>query len=188
MALRCRIGGHGMRQVVGCVALLLLTACGPVYRDVNAPMRAQKDFEVTRYLGTWYEIARFPVPFQKDCTATTATYGAVDEKTISVLNRCRRERPSGPVAQVEGTATMEAPGQLAVQFSSVPFIRAPYWVLWVDETYETAVVGVPNGRAGWILARTPEISQAKRAFAEEVLRANGYNPSRLIETVHADTR
>jgi apolipoprotein D and lipocalin family protein len=175
-----------MRRVISYLVLCLLAACSPGYRDLDTPMRAQTDLDVTRYLGTWYEIARFPVAFQKGCTATTATYGAVDDNTISVLNQCRRETPDGPIAQVRGTAVIEAPGQLAVQFSSVPFVRAPYWVLWVDKTYETAVIGVPNGRAGWILARTARISPERRANAEEVLRANGYDPALLVETVHTE--
>lgn len=61
-------------------------------------------------------------------------------------------------------------------------IRADYWVLWVDDGYNTAVVGVPNGRAGWILARTPQISPHKRAEAENRLRAAGYDVGALIDT------
>lgn len=164
---------------------LLLTACGTQYRDTTTPITAQQDFDAARYLGTWYEIARYPVPFQEGCTATTATYGAVDADTISVLNQCREGRPDGPLKEISGTADLAGPGQLKVQFTSVPFIRAPYWVLWVDETYETAVVGVPNGRAGWILARSPRISEARRSKADSVLRQNGYDPAQLFEVPHA---
>ena len=165
-------------------ALLALTACGTAYRDTSTAIVAQSDFDVGQYLGKWYEIARFPVVFQRGCTATTATYGAVDATTISVQNTCRDGAPDGPLRSVSGTAELVGPGQLKVQFSSVPFVRAPYWVLWVDEGYETAVVGVPNGRAGWILARTPEISPARRAQAESVLRKNGYDPQGLLTVAH----
>ncbi|WP_227271126.1 lipocalin family protein [Roseobacter weihaiensis] len=166
------------------LALVLLTACGTRYRDNTQPITAQADFDPARYLGTWYEIARYPVAFQRGCTATTATYGALDADTISVLNTCRQDSPDGPLRSVKGTADISGPGQLKVQFASVPFVRAPYWVLWVDETYDTAVVGVPNGRAGWILARRPRISDAKRAEAEAVLRANGYDPAALLNVQH----
>ena len=70
-----------------------------------------------------------------------------------------------------------------MQFDSIPFLRAPYWVLWTDDGYQAAVVGVPNGRAGWILARSAQISTATRARAEAVLQAAGYDPSQLIDTV-----
>lgn len=165
-------------------ALLLMSACGPSYRDRDVPITAQADFDVTRYLGTWYEIARFPVSFQRGCTATTATYGAIDADTISVVNQCRTGTPDGPVNQISGKADVVGPGQLSVRFDPVPLIRGAYWVLWVDDTYETAVVGVPNGRAGWILARTPELTAADRTRAEAVLRRNGYDPGRLIEVPH----
>ena len=172
-----------MRFIIALCALVLLTACGTQYRDTTAPMTAQADFEAARYLGTWYEIARYPVPFQEGCTATTATYQAVDDHTISVVNQCRQGDPDGPLDQIKGSARIVAPGQLKVRFNSVPFLRAPYWVLWVDQDYQTAVVGVPNGRAGWILARSPEIDAETRAKANDVLRENGYDPTALIETV-----
>jgi apolipoprotein D and lipocalin family protein len=71
-----------------------------------------------------------------------------------------------------------------VQFDRIPFVSAPYWVLWVDEDYTLAVVGVPNGRAGWILARETAINADMRARAEAVLRDNGYDPAALIEVAH----
>ncbi len=172
-------------RLIPLLALALLTACGsPSFRDTTVPMTAQADFDVTRYLGTWYEIARFPVSFQQSCTATTATYGFKDDTTITVLNQCKLGEPWGPVDQIKGTADIVGPGQLSVKFFRIPFVRGDYWVLWVDDAYETAVVGVPNGRAGWILARSPEISPEKRSRAEEVFRRNGYDPARLTETAH----
>ena len=164
---------------------LALTGCGATYRDKNQVMMAQADVKLSRYLGTWYEIARFPVPFQRGCTATTATYGAIDDATVSVHNKCRQQSPDGPLREIKGTARVSGPGQLRVRFSSIPLISAPYWILWVDDSYETAVVGVPNGRAGWILARTPDISPARRQFAEAVLRKNGYDTSDLLTVEHA---
>jgi len=173
-----------MRPFFLLLALCLVTACGTQYRDPSLPIAAQADFDPSRYLGTWYEIARYPVSFQEGCTATTATYGLIDDDTVSVVNRCRDGSPDGPLKEITGTATIEGPGQLRVKFGSVPFVRAPYWVLWVDEGYETAVVGVPNGRAGWILARTPEITPETRLQAEDILRANGYDTLALIEVPH----
>lgn len=166
-------------------ALTMLAACGTAYRDTSVPMVTKADFDPDRYLGTWYEIARFPVPFQRGCTATTATYGAVDADTISVLNQCRDGSPDGPLKSIQGTADIVGPGKLRVQFSSVPFVRAPYHVLFVDNAYQIAVVGVPNGRAGWILARSPQISEARRADAEEVLRGAGYAVDLLYDVPHA---
>jgi apolipoprotein D and lipocalin family protein len=168
-----------------CLLLCVLLAGCSSYRDRDVPIAAQADFEPARYLGLWYEIARYPVSFEEGCAATTAEYGRIDADTISVVNSCRQGGPDGPEEQIAGTADVVGPGQLEVSFDSVPFVAADYWVLWVDDRYETAVVGVPSGRAGWILARTPEISDARRARAEQALIDNGYDPDRLIDVVHA---
>ncbi len=160
--------------------LLLLAACGNSYRNKSVPMATVSNFDATRYVGLWYEIARFPVSFQKGCTATTAEYASLGADTVSVLNTCREGAPDGPIEQIAGEAEIVGPGQLKVSFDNIPFVRGDYWVLWVDNDYTTAVVGVPSGGAGWILARTPEISEARRAEAEAILKANGYDTSQLI--------
>jgi len=165
-----------------CLLLCVLLAGCTTYRDRDMPIAAQAEFDPARYLGLWYEVARYPVSFEEGCTATTAEYGRIDAETVSVVNTCRQGSPDGPEEQIAGTAEIVGPGQLEVSFD---IVAADYWVLWVDDAYETAVVGVPSGRAGWILARTPQISESRRARAEEALVANGYDPDRLMEVQHA---
>lgn len=162
-----------------------LSACGTVYRDTDVPIVAQS-VDPARYSGRWYEIARFPVSFQSGCTATTAEYSVTGPATLSVLNTCRAGAPDGEVKQVVGSAEIESPGKFRVQFRSVPILRAPYWVLWTDDSYDTAAVGVPSGKAGWILARTPQISEERWSEAVSVLAENGYDTTQLIRTVQPD--
>ena len=178
---RCAAMIAAMRPLLLLALLGLLAACAS-YRDRAAPMATQA-IDPARYAGTWVEIAAFPVWFQRGCTATTATYAVTGPDTLSVVNTCRDGAPDGPERRIAGTAEVVGPGRLSVRLGAVPF-AAPYHVLWVDADYETAVVGVPNGRAGWILARTPEIAPDTRARAEAVLRANGYAPDRLVDTRH----
>ena len=173
-----------MRKIAILICLLALTACGQTYRDKSVPLVAQADFNAEEYLGLWYEVARFPVFFQDGCTATTAEYGPVDADTVSVLNTCRQGTPDGSIDQIAGKADIVGPGQLKVSFNNVPFARGDYTVLWVDEAYETAVVGTSSGKAGWILARTPEISADRRQMAEAVMTANGYDITLLIDVPH----
>lgn len=150
-----------------------------VYRDIDTPIASQALFDPARYLGTWYEIARFPVPFEVGCVGVTAEYGDLGDDRVSVLNTCRNV--DGTVRSViEGTAQIVGPGQLKVSFPSVPFGAADYWVLWVDGDYRTAVVGAPNGRSGWILNRTPTISPDRLKAAQDVLAFNGYALDRLL--------
>uniref|UniRef100_UPI004048687A lipocalin family protein n=1 Tax=Yoonia sp. TaxID=2212373 RepID=UPI004048687A len=173
------------------IALVLLTACGTllpgekagglfeVYRDTSVPIASKAVFEPARYLGTWYEVARFPVPFEVGCAKVTATYGQQDDGDISVLNVCRNLDGSVK-STISGSAEIVGPGRLAVRFPSVPFGASDYWVLWVDEGYRTAVVGAPNGRSGWILNRDPQIPQDRLNAAREVLDFNGYDLARLM--------
>lgn len=172
--------------LAACVALL--AGCGggpedpfalfPSYRDAEVPIASKALFEPERYVGLWHEIARFPVPFEAGCVGVTAEYGLRDDGTLSVVNTCRG--PDGAVrSTIEGSAEVVGPGRLTVRFGSVPFVAADYWVLWVDEGYRTAVVGTPNGRAGWVLNRDPAIPADRWAAALEILDFNGYDTSRL---------
>ncbi|MFN3643985.1 MAG: lipocalin family protein [Gemmobacter sp.] len=169
-------------RALAALALLALASCAS-YRDTDVAMRAVP-VDLVRYAGTWYEIERFPVRFQDGCEATTATYGVIDGQTLSVLNRCRQGAPDGPLRQIAGSATVAGPGRLTVRLGAIPF-GAPYWVLWVAPDYSAAVVGVPQGTSGWILARSSVMPPAQRAAARAVLAANGYDVSRLIPVAHA---
>jgi apolipoprotein D and lipocalin family protein len=185
---RGRAAGAGRGAAV--LALVLAAACAPrgpddpfalfpVYRDRAVPIGSAALFDPARYLGRWYEVARYPVPFQAGCVASTADYGLRSDGLLSVLNSCTRA--DGTVETIDGTAEMVGPGRLVVRFGSVPFVAADYWVLWVDEGYRTAVVGTPNGRAGWVLNREPTIPPDRLNAAREVLEFNGYDLSRLQE-------
>ncbi|MEM8848413.1 MAG: lipocalin family protein [Pseudomonadota bacterium] len=150
----------------------------PSYRDQTIPIASKADFDPARYAGRWYEIARFPVPFQADCAGAIAEYGAPDRGRISIRNICLDEADQ-PIRQITGSGTLTGPGRLDVRLEGVPLV-APYWVLWVDEGYRTAVVGQPDGRAGWILNREPEIPADRLRAARSVLDFNGYDTSQLL--------
>jgi apolipoprotein D and lipocalin family protein len=166
------------------VAVLSVGACAvPVagYRDTSVTIASAAAFDPVRYAGRWYEIARFPVPFQEGCTDTVAEYAVQADGTLSVVNTCLVD---GAPRRIEGSAELTGPGRLEVSFDTVPFVSAPYWVLWVAEDYGSAVVGVPSGRAGWILKREPTISPDRLEAARQVLDFNGYDVSRLVMTPH----
>ena len=150
-----------------------------VYRDRTVPIGSALNFDADRYAGIWYEVARYPVPFETGCVGVTAEYGRLPDGGLSVKNTCRN--PDGTVRSViDGRADVVGPGRLTVRFDTVPF-PADYWVLWIDEGYRTAVVGAPNGRSGWILNRDPEIPADRLTAAREVLAFNGYDLGRLME-------
>jgi apolipoprotein D and lipocalin family protein len=158
----------------------LLAGCGGIasgYRDQSVTIASSAGFDPSRYLGRWYEVARYPNPFQSNCAGSVVDYTDGGGGEILVRNACLGA--SGTVIdEISGTARVVGPGRLSVRLDGVP-VAAPYWVLWVDEGYRTAVVGQPNGRAGWVLNREPAIPQDRWIAAREVLDFNGYDLSRL---------
>lgn len=157
----------------------VLLGCGEIYRDQAAPIHSVDTFAIDRYLGTWYEIARYPNRFERDCYAVTAQYSLRDDGKVRVLNTCRKGAIDGPVKTADGVARVVGIGQLEVNFAPlIPFAKGDYWVLG-QQDYDIAVVGNPGGRTGWILARKPVISPGDRAWAEGVLHNNGYDPAAL---------
>ncbi|MGB7316601.1 MAG: lipocalin family protein [Planktotalea sp.] len=178
-----------MRKITALLSTLMallaaLPANAERYRDRSVPMASVAALDLNRYLGKWYEIARFPNRFEKGCVGVTAEYSLRTDGDIRVLNTCRKGALDGPVEQADGSARLEGPGQLSVTFVPwLPFARGDYWVLYVSPGYDLAVVGAPKGTTGWILARTPEISAQKRQVAEGILTKNGYDINKLEDVL-----
>ena len=175
----------GLRAALTTAVMVLMMAAGAAraekYRDRTVPMVAVRDLDISRYMGRWYEIARFPNRFEKGCVGVTADYALLDDGKVSVLNSCRQGTLGGPVRSATGKARIKGPGKLSVGFVPwLPFVRGDYWVLYVGPDFDLAVIGAPKGTTGWILARKPQIEPEDRARAEAVLRTNGYDIAKLV--------
>lgn len=159
----------------------LLCAAGTVLAD--APVASVADVDLQRYSGRWFEIASFPMFFQRQCIGdTTADYALKADGEIAVTNRCRTE--SG-FDQAQGTAWAAEPGdnaRLKVSFFW-PF-RSDYWVIGLDTDYRWAVVGNPNRKYLWILSRTPELSKPQLDAALGAAARQGYDLGQLRYTRH----
>jgi len=164
------------------LAALALAGCAspPVNRDPAIPLTAKTDVDLARYLGLWFEIARFPNSFETDCVGVTAQYAKNRDGSIKVLNSCRKERLDGPTDVAEGRARVVADGKLSVSFFW-PF-EGDYWILEVADDYSWALVGEPSGRYLWVLARQAHLSTELVATLESKLKAKGYNTAALYWT------
>ncbi len=174
------------------VGLTLLATIGHAdaesYRDQRVAIAAVEEVDLERYQGRWFEIARFPFFFERDCFAVTADYRLRDDGTLSVLNQCAKGSVSGSIKSARGVAWPVAGGKLKVSFVPIPFVKkwiaGDYWILSLDPDYSIAVIGSPKGKTGWILARQPHVTDAERAQALATLRQFGYDTTQLIFTEH----
>ncbi len=149
----------GLPIRVLCTLWLGLLLVGCAGSPKNPPATEQVDLQ--RYQGTWYELARLPMFFQRNCAQSEAHYRLQEDQSIQVINRCLTL--DGDWEQVEGRAVAQQPGRtdkLWVRFDNwfanlFPNVaRGDYWVLAVDDDYRTALVGNPNREYLWLLSRT----------------------------------
>lgn len=156
----------------------------------SAEPKAVDAIDVQKYAGRWYEVARLPMYFQRNCASDVqAKYSLNADKTIRVKNQCMNKE--GELDVSEGVAYPQNDGnsQLKVSFLPkglrwVPFSRGDYWVLRVDEDYQVALVGGPSHRYLWLLSRTPDMDEAVIEDYLNTAKAQGYDLSELIRTKH----
>ena len=156
------------------------------------PLQVVPTVDLPRYAGTWYEIARLPNKFQKQCMGNvTATYTLLDNGEIKVVNRCRKS--NGETTEAEGRARRasddEPNSKLKVRFapaflSFLPFVWGNYWILELASDYSHAVVGEPDRKYLWILARSPKMDDDTLAGILDRVKQQGYDVRALIKTEH----
>jgi len=169
---------------VAVVSLALLLSSSAVPSGASAELAVVPGVDIDRYLGTWYEIARYPNRFQKECVAVTAEYSLRPDGKIKVVNACRKKTLDGKLKKIEGKAWVAdkaTNAKLKVQFFW-PF-RGAYWIIDLGQEYEYAVVGHPKRKYLWILSRTPDMASERYEAIVERLVKQGYDPARLQKTL-----
>jgi apolipoprotein D and lipocalin family protein len=147
--------------------------------DDGRPVTTVDAVDLDRYVGLWYELARIPNRFQKQCArGTTAEYTLREDGRITVVNRCFKK--DGKLDEAKGVAKIEdkaSNARLKVSFVSFlgwrPF-WGDYWVIGLDEEYRWAIVGTPSRKYGWILAREPALGDEAMDGIFGILERNGY--------------
>ena len=137
-----------------------------------------KELELTRYMGKWYEIARFDHRFERGLDRVTAVYSLCDDGKIEVINSGYKD---GRLHEARGKAKMpdpDEPGKLKVSFFW--FFYSDYFILELDEEYSSVLIGSSSDKYLWILSRTPKLpdNKLKKLLTKAVNR--GYDTGKLI--------
>lgn len=144
-------------------------------------METVKNVDLNRYVGTWYEIARYPHSFEKNLQGVTATYTLLPNGKISVLNQGYKNGLDGKLKKAKGKARVPDPsntGHLQVAFFLCFY--ADYYILELDTVnYSYALIGSSSPNYLWILSRTPVMDNFTYVFLTEKAKNLGYDLSRL---------
>jgi apolipoprotein D and lipocalin family protein len=147
--------------------------------------------DIDRYLGRWYEICRLPLRWEDEkATDITANYSLNEDGTVRVDNRCFDEdgkpvRAVGQAVPVPGSSNSQLKVTFLPEFVRwLPFTKGDYWVLKIDREYSTALVGTPDRKYLWVLARHPEIPETTRMQYLEEARRQGFDLEDLITSRH----
>ena len=158
----------------------------------SPPLTTVAALEVPRYMGTWYEIAKYPNKFQKKCVAETrAEYKPMPGGTVQVTNRCKKA--DGSIDEAVGEARQlgnATSPKLQVRFAPawlalIPWVWGNYWVIDLDPAYQLAAVSEPSREYLWVLSRTPTVGKEAYDALLARLRAQGFELERLERTLQA---
>jgi apolipoprotein D and lipocalin family protein len=182
------------KTVLVAASLTLLAAAAIAVRPAaKRELDVVPSIDLSRYAGQWYEIARLPNRFQKQCTGdVTANYALRSDGKIDVVNRCRKS--NGDITQASGLArraSQKKPNSiLEVRFapsylSFLPFVWGDYQVIALAEDYTHALVGTSDRKYLWILSRAPFID--KNIYQQLLIKAKeqGFDASRFQRTQHS---
>lgn len=165
-----------MRKLLILLAASLLQAC----YELPPSVQPVKNFEVQRYLGTWYEIARLDHSFERGLEQVSATYTQNPDGSVQVLNRgydakAAQWKSAQGIAHPVGASTQ---GHLRVSFFR-PFYGA-YGIFELDSAYTYAFISGGSTNYLWLLARTPQVSAELKAHFVQRAEALGFPTRQLI--------
>ena len=148
-------------------------------QEVRYDNSAVSDFDLSRYLGVWYEIARFDHSFERDLSNVMAEYLLRDDGMVEVINSGWKK---GKYKVANGKARQPDPDTdpAHLEVSFFLFFYSDYNVMMLGDDYQVALVGSRSPEYLWILARTPDINDEILGVMLEEAERRGYDTGKLI--------
>lgn len=164
------------------IFVLLLMSFGCKGESGMIDKTVVKNLDLERYLGKWYEIARYDHRFERGLVGVTATYSMRKDGKIKVVNSGYKGTLEGERSEAIGKAKIpnpQIPSKLKVSFFWIFY--GDYFVLELDENYQWAVIGSSSDKYLWILSRTPQLDENLYKEILNKISARGYDVKKLIE-------
>lgn len=136
------------------------------------------NLDVNRFMGSWYEIARYEHSFEKGMTHVKANYSLLPDGTIRVLNSGMK---NGKKKEIEGKARKkkDSNSNSKLEVSFFLWFYSDYFVFELDDNYQYAVIGSSSDKYLWILSRTPQLPQSTINDLLIKIKKRGYDTSKL---------
>jgi apolipoprotein D and lipocalin family protein len=176
-------------QILLIPILILITNLATNCQKSNDMINTEtvKTVDINRYMGTWYEIARFPHSFEKGLVGVTATYSMRKDGKIKVVNKGYKNTLKGKEKTAVGKAKipdLNDPAKIKVSFFL--FFYGDYFITELDENYQWALIGSNSDKYLWILSRSPKLDQDIYEMLIEKIIERGYDISKLIKVKQFD--
>ncbi|MDD2278824.1 MAG: lipocalin family protein [Bacteroidales bacterium] len=169
-----------MKKFCNLLTIIFVVLSGSAAGQKGIGMKTVQNFSIEQFMGTWYEIARFPHSFERNLVGVTATYRFKENGNVEVINQGHKNDLVGKVKRAKAFAKIpdtNEPGRLKV-FFFWPF-GADYLILDLDPNYQWALVGSSSPKFLWILSRTPQMVPEQYSAIVNKARGLGYNIDKL---------
>ncbi len=177
-----RKGIHIILIVTG-FAIIGIAGTSAKIQETMIDKTVVKELDLERYLGTWYELARYNHRFERGLVGVTANYSIREDGKIKVINSGYKKSLDGKFSQATGKAILPQPelepGKLKVSFFWNFY--GDYFVLELDENYQWAIIGSSSDNFLWILSRTPQLEPDLYNELIDKVKSRGYDISQLIK-------
>ncbi len=170
-----------LKIIVMIMASLALYSCGDKDTDVSViDTSTVENVDIERYMGRWYEIARYPNRFEKGLVGVTADYSLNENGKIKVVNSGYKDTLQGKLKEAHGKAKIpdpDQPGKLKVSFFL--FFYGDYYILDLDKDYQWVLVGSSTPDYLWILSRAPRLDKETYNAVLKKAEARGYDTAKF---------